>query len=67
MAAHKAAVRNTAWRVRYHAELLPVKRLDSAMAIEAEYTITMPAAASSNPAHASERSYSASGALRAKT
>jgi hypothetical protein len=47
--------------------LLPVKRLDSAMAIEAEYTITMPAAASSNPAHASERSYSASGALRAKT
>ena len=39
----------------------------SAVAMEAEYTMTRPIAASSSAAHASERSYSASGALRAKT
>jgi hypothetical protein len=37
------------------------------MAIEAEYTITSPSAASTSAAQASERSYSALGALRAKT
>ena len=67
IAANSAAPRNVAWRARYQAELPPVRRLASAVAIEAEYTITSPAAASSRPAHVSERSYSASGALRANT
>jgi hypothetical protein len=37
------------------------------MAIDAEYTITRPTAARMSAAHVAERSYSALGALRAKT
>jgi hypothetical protein len=37
------------------------------MAIEAEYTITSPIAARMSAAQVAERSYSALGALRAKT
>jgi hypothetical protein len=66
-AAAIAAARNSPCRARYQAALWPVKRLASAVAIDAEYTMTKPRAASSSAAQASERSYSALGALRAKT
>src|SRR4051812_36004135 len=66
-AAASAAARNRPCRARYQAALWPVKRLASAVAIEAEYTMTRPKAASISAAHASDRSYSALGALRAKT
>ncbi len=67
IAAASASARYAPWRARNHAALWPVKRLASAVAIDAEYTITSPIAASSSAAQARERSYSAFGALRAKT
>jgi len=67
MAQASARVRKTLWRIRNQAALLPAKRLASAVAMEAEYTITRPMQESSSAAQASERSYSALGALRANT
>src|SRR5205807_8878208 len=59
--------RNMPWRARNQAALCPVYPLVSAVAMEDEYTITRPVAESRSAAQASERSYSALGALRAKT
>ena len=67
MAASRATPRNMPWRARNQAALFPVYPLASAVAMEEEYTITRPVAASRRAAQASERSYSALGALRAKT
>src|SRR5207302_1766539 len=58
---------NMPCRARNQAALCPVYPLVSAVAMEDEYTITRPVAASRRAAQASERSYSALGALRAKT
>src|SRR2546428_14070817 len=56
------AARNRACRWRKYAELPPVNLLASAIAIEEEYTITMPSVSRRSAAHSTPLSYSASGA-----
>src|SRR5882672_4618433 len=56
------AARNSAWRWRKYAGLPPVNLLASAIAIEEEYTITMPNVSRRSAAHRTPLSYSASGA-----
>src|SRR6266850_6653461 len=56
------AARNSAWRWRKYAGLPPVNLLASAIAIEEEYTITMPNVSRRSAAHSTPLSYSASGA-----
>src|SRR2546428_6178279 len=56
------AARNRACRWRKYAELPPVNLLASAIAIEEEYTITMPNVSRRSAAHSTPLSYSASGA-----
>src|SRR6266478_779415 len=56
------AARNSACRWRKYAELPPVNLLASAIAIEEEYTITMPSVSRRSAAHSTPLSYSASGA-----
>src|ERR1700704_1552756 len=56
------AARNSAWRWRKYAGLPPVNLLASAVAIEEEYTITMPKVRRRSAAHRTPLSYSASGA-----
>src|ERR1700693_6640882 len=54
--------RNSACRWRKYAGLPPVNLLASAIAIEEEYTITMPNVSRRSAAHSTPLSYSASGA-----
>src|SRR5712691_9273324 len=56
------AVRNIACRWKKYAEFPPVNLLASAIAIEEEYTITMPNVSRRSAAHSTPLSYSASGA-----
>src|SRR6266849_4364981 len=56
------AATNRACRWRKYAELPPVNLLASAIAIEEEYTITMPNVSRRSAAHSTPLSYSASGA-----
>src|SRR2546423_14900463 len=56
------AARNSACRSRKYAGLPPVNLLASAIAIEEEYTITMPNVSRRSAAHSTPLSYSASGA-----
>src|SRR5260221_1759728 len=56
------AARNSACRCRKYAELPPVNLLASAIAIEEEYTITMPNVSRRSAAHSTPLSYSARGA-----
>src|SRR5439155_13038760 len=56
------AARNRACRWRKYAELPPVNLLASAIAIEEEYTITIPNVSRRSAAHSTPLSYSASGA-----
>src|SRR5882724_5003059 len=58
--ANKPAARKRACRWRKYAELPPVNLLASAVAIEEEYTITMPKVSSRSAAHSTPLSYSAS-------
>src|SRR4249920_2243100 len=53
------AARNSACRWRKYAELPPVNLLASAIAIEDEYTITVPRVSRSSAAHSTPLSYSA--------
>src|SRR5258707_15455009 len=62
MPAHRLAARNSACRWRKYAGLPPVNLLASAVAIEEEYTITMPNVSRRSAAHRTPVSYSASGA-----
>src|SRR5258705_10589235 len=62
MPAHRLAARNSACRWRKYAGLPPVNLLASAIAIEDEYTITMPNVSRRSAAHSTPLSYSASGA-----
>src|SRR3989454_10373986 len=54
MAASKATPRNRPWRARNQAALFPVYPLASAVAMEEEYTITRPVAASRRAARSEE-------------
>src|SRR5260221_458243 len=54
--------RNSACRSRKYADLPPVNLLASAIAIEEEYTITIPTVSRRSAAHSTPLSYSASGA-----
>src|SRR2546423_15054441 len=56
------AARNSACRSRKYADFPPVNLLASAIAIEEEYTITMPNVSRRSAAHSTPLSYSASGA-----
>src|SRR5260370_42613976 len=60
--ANMLAARNSACRWRKYAGLPPVNLLASAVAIEEEYTITMPNVSRRSAAHRTPLSYSASGA-----
>src|SRR5258706_1483787 len=60
--AHRLAARNSACRWRKYAGLPPVNLLASAVAIEEEYTITMPNVSRRSAAHRTPLSYSASAA-----
>src|SRR5258707_5477665 len=62
MPANRLAARNSACRWRKYAGLPPVNLLASAVAIEEEYTITMPNVSRRSAAHRTPLSYSASGA-----
>src|SRR5712692_5249840 len=61
MPATTLAARNSACRWRKYADCPSVNLLASAIAIEAEYTITMPKVSSRSAAHSTPLSYSASG------
>src|SRR6266516_3706424 len=56
------AARNSACRSRKYADFPPVNLLASAIAIEEEYTITMPNVSRRSAAHSTPLSYSARGA-----
>src|SRR5438309_7548939 len=56
------AARNRACRSRKYADFPPVNLLASAIAIEEEYTITIPNVSRRSAAHSTPLSYSASGA-----
>src|SRR5512135_2199529 len=58
-AAIRPVARNSAWRTRKYVGCLPVKRLASAVAIEAEYTMTIPSTIRISATHASASSNSA--------
>src|SRR5882762_962118 len=60
--ANRLAARNNACRSRKYADFPPVNLLASAIAIEDEYTITMPKVSRRSAAHSTPLSYSASGA-----
>src|SRR5436309_372784 len=60
--ANRLTARNSACRWRKYAGLPPVNLLASAIAIEEEYTITMPNVSRRSAAHSTPLSYSASGA-----
>src|SRR5713226_5394295 len=60
--ANMLATRNSVCRWRKYVELPPVNLLASAIAIEEEYTITMPNVSRRSAAHSTPLSYSASGA-----
>src|SRR5438093_6147368 len=61
MPATTLATRNSACRWRKYADFPSVNLLASAIAIEAEYTITIPKVSSRSAAHSTPLSYSASG------
>src|SRR5712672_694206 len=60
--ANRLAPRNNACRSRKYADFPPVNLLASAIAIEDEYTITMPKVSRRSAAHSTPLSYSASSA-----